>query len=176
MGQAVLIARCNMVARNALTKVEPMQENTNMSWTKQRSLLSFRFLLVHTPNMEVHLALLLLVLIVTGMIKDVILARMLWRFLRKMQKKLQRKPRRRRRRQILDLQGASKQPKLSPQQLLDRKIKLKRKKMIKRKKSRKWSKKLFHKIDNVKVATDISAHLQSKRNMDSANSIRSLVK
>jgi hypothetical protein len=163
-----------MVAQNASTEAEPMQENTNMSWTKQRSLLSFRFLLVHTPNMEVHLALLLLVLIVTGMIKDVILARMLWRFLKKMQKKLHRKPRGRMRRQILDPQGASKQPKLSLQRLLDRKIKLKRRK--KRKKSQKWSKKLFHKIDNVQVATDTSAHLQSKRNMDSANSIRSLVK
>ena len=145
-----------------------MQENTNMSWTKQRSLLSFRFLLAHTPNMEVHLALLLLVLIVTGMIKDVILARMLWRFLKKMQKKLQRnyyykrKPKRRRRRQILDLQGASKQPKPSPQRLLGRKIKStrrkKRKKIIKSKKSQKWSKKLFHKIGNVQVATDISLH------------------
>lgn len=159
-----------------------MQENTNMLLTKQKSLLSFRFLSVHTRNTEVHLALSLHALIVTGMIKDVILARMLWRFKKKMQKKLLRKLKRRssrRRQQILDPQGASKKPKPSPLLLLDRKIKSKRrkrKKIIKRKKSQKWSKKLFHKIDNVKAATDISLHLKSKRNMDFANSIRSLVK
>ena len=179
-----------------------MQENTNMLSTKQRSLLSFRFLLARTRNMEVHLALSLLALIVTGMIKDVTVARMLWHFLKRMQKRLLRKRKRRRiqqkaqrerfkprthhqemghpkrsiqrRRQILDLQGACKKPKPSPKLLLDRMTTSKRTK--KRRKSQKWSKKLYHKIDNVKVATNISLHLKSKRNMDFANSIRSLVK
>jgi hypothetical protein len=77
VGQPVLIVRCNMAAQNASTEVELMRENTNTLWMKLKSRLSFHFLLVHTPNTEVHPVLSLLVLIVTDMIKDVIVAKTL---------------------------------------------------------------------------------------------------